>query len=392
MPYIPKNLVQFSIEYRMGRIIAPKRYAIDDLNAATHSDDLYNHFCGLFLEESEIIFVKIPQFENTENDVVLVPSDEVISVHPLSDSSAGFIAAKVDRELLGEPLGEELYREVLEYRNREIATRGGEFLMRLFGIEGYGFIEPIAKSWFEAIEKFRKDQNYFPESLLDFMMTYERTKAFNKNDVGVLEDAASLLKQYSGLPDGWSPMEGEDSPLVKVLERLKKVAVLRGEILSSDKKSLVDIIERVNCTPVFEEINNDLAIGGQAPLRFFQILMIYLKLRELIRLRLTGDTAARFYFFAKDILLMMPKEGAVALYLAGMRFGVNEFVSMFVFVKYPPLTRPVDVVEQEPEEEREFHPARRHFQPYKEEPFTLRAEPLGKVIKKGRRSPTKKRT
>lgn len=342
MPYIPMNIVQFSIEYRMGCVIAPKRYAIDDLNAATHSDDLYSDFSGLFLEESELIFVKIPAFPADARDVVAVPSDMILSVHPLNRAAMRMIETKVEKKLIGEPVGEELCREVLAFRNRELAYRGGDFLMRLFGIDDRSSLQAVSGSWFEVLCKFRENQNFKPATILEFMMTYERSKDFNRNDVGVLEDAASLLKQYSGMPDGWTPKRGKSSPLDTVLKRLREVAALRSELLESGETAFTGIIKRVNSNPVFEEINGELKFGEDSPLRGFQTIMIYLKLREFVRNRLTGDTAARFLFFVKEMLALMPVETTVALYLAGMRFGIHEFVSLFTFAIHPPVVKPVE--------------------------------------------------
>ena len=337
MPYIPMNIVQFSIEYRMGCIIAPKRYAIDDLNAATHSDDLYRDFSGLFLEESELIFVRIPDFSAEDGDVVRIPSDKIVSVHPLNRAVKRMIETKVEGELIGEPAGEELCNEVLTFRNRELAYRGGDFLFRLFGIDDCPSLHALSSSWFEVLGKFRGDQNFRPVSILEFMMTYERTKAFNTNDVGVLEDAASLLKKYCGMPDGWAPKKGKDSPLNIVLSRLKGVAELRSELLESGETDFLKIIERVNSLPVFEDINGDLKFDDDAAFRGFQTIMIYLKLREFIRNSLNGDNAASFYYFVKEMLALMPAETAVALCFTGMRFGIHEFVSLFIYAKNPPL-------------------------------------------------------
>jgi hypothetical protein len=372
----------------MGCISAPKEFITEELNAAAYSAESITHFVGLFTEESDVVFVKFSQFkEVVDSRFISFLSENVLSIHPLDSSVSRIIEHKVDGILIGEAVSFELREEFISFRNKEIAYRGAGFLMRLFGVEDLCFLEATASEWFKALEKFRADQNFVPATLLEFIMTYERTRDFNRNDVGVLEDSARLLKQFYGLPDGYKPgskVKG-GKKLEWVYSHLQLVASLRNELLSLGDFSFISIINKINSIPVFAEFNSDLKRNENEPERFFQVMMIYLKLREMIRVGLKGGKAMNFWYFVKEIIAVMPKEAILALYMAGMRFGVNEFVSLFGFINNTPQNRTVEkVVMQIPDG---IAPQKSGRIYYSDEPNTFRANTIN-VKKENQKKPT----
>ncbi|MBK6680676.1 MAG: hypothetical protein IPG53_11915 [Ignavibacteriales bacterium] len=108
---------------------------------------------------------------------------------------------------------------------------------------------------------------------------------------------------------------------------MKQIAEVRKELLDSEEISFISVLERVNSNRVFTEFNEDLRAMESEPERWFQVIMIYLQFRLKIREGIQGDNAIRFWYFVKDVLMIMPKETITALYLQD-----NDLESMSLFL------------------------------------------------------------
>ncbi len=415
MYYLPLHIINFSTQYRMGCISAPSKFLMNELNAAACPAESIAYFSGLFKEESDVIFIGFSLFaSDKKTGYTTIFSEDVLTVHPLSIIAAQMMPQLIDRDLISEPVEKNLREKLISFRNEELAGRGSGFLMRLFGIEDTTFLDGLGKIWVRSLEKYMTDQNFVPATLADYLMTYERTRNFNKNAVGILEDSASLIKQFYGLPDGYHPAPVQENetlfpedgevlstpPAVStgaedhhewVYLRLKQIAEVRKELLGSEEISFISVLERVNSNPVFTEFNNDLRAMESEPERWFQVIMIYLQLRSKIRVGIQADNAVRFWFFIKDILMIMPKETIIALYLAGQRFGINEFVPLFGFVNNTPKSRPAEIPPAElPLEHTEYRPARNYWSD-SSRIYKLRQENSTEQYKQKKQSPKSKR-
>lgn len=386
MKYLPLHIINFSTQYRMGCISAPIKFIMNELNAAACPPESISYLSGLFKEESDVIFIGFSRYTtDKKNGHITIFSDDVETVHPLSRDASKIMAQLIQKELISEPVENGLRNKLIVFRNKELAERGSGFLMRLFGIEDTSFLDGLGKVWYKSIEKYIADQNFATSTLPECLMTYERTKNFNKNAIGILEDTASLIKQFYGLPDGYQPSPvNEDETLFPgngklfseepgsskgvenhhdwVYTRLKKIAEVRRELLDLKEVSFISILERVNSDRVFNEFNEDLRAVESEPERWFQVIMIYLQFRLKIREGIQGDDAGRFYYFVKDVLIVMPKETITALFLMGHRFGINEFVPLFVFVKNPPKFIPAELpITQLTSDQMEYKPVRNYW-------------------------------
>lgn len=384
--YLPLHIINFSTQYRMGCISAPIKFVMNELNAAACPAESISYLSGLFKEESDVIFIGFTRYTtDKKNGHITIFSDDVETVHPLSREASKMMPQLIQRELISEPVEKELRDKLMAFRNKELAERGSGFLMRLFGIEDTIFLEGLAKIWYKSIEKYITDQNFAPSTLPEHLMTYERTKNFNKNAIGILEDTASLIKQFYGLPDGYHPAPVKDDGALFpenselfleesisskevenhhdwVYTRLKQIAGVRRELLDLQEVSFISILERVNSDGVFKEFNDDLRAMESEPERWFQVIMIYLQFRLKIREGIQGDDAGRFWHFVKDVLIVMPKETITALFLMGQRFGINEFVPLFVFVKNPPKLVPAEIpVAEVAIDQMEYKPSRNYW-------------------------------
>lgn len=415
MNYLPLHIINFSTQYRMGCISAPSQFIMNELNAAACPAESITYFSGLFKEESEVIFIGFSRYSVDEKTgYITIFSEDVLTVHPLSLEASQMMPQLIEKGLISEPVERGLRDKIISFRNKELAGRGSGFLMRLFGIEDTTFLDGLGKIWFKSLEKYMGDQNFAPATLPEHLMTYERTRNFNKNAIGILEDAASLIKQLYRLPDGYQPSSGKDSETLFpenneivserltglkgvedhhewVYPRLKQIAEVRKELLDSKEISFVSVLERVNSNPVFTEFNNDLRAMESEPDRWFQVIMIYLQFRLKIREGIQGDNAVRFWYFVKDILMIMPKETITALYLAGQRFGINEFVPLFGFVNNPPKSKPSEFPPAElPFEHTEYKPARNYWSDSSHK-YKLRQESPTEQFKQKKQSPRKRK-
>lgn len=415
MKYLPLHIINFSTQYRMGCISAPIKFILNELNAAACPTESISYLSGLFKEESDVIFIGFSRYTtDKKNGHITIFSDDVETVHPLSRDASKMMAQLIQKELISEPVESGLRNKLIVFRNKELAERGSGFLMRLFGIEDTSFLDGLGKVWYKSIEKYIADQNFATSTLPECLMTYERTKNFNKNAIGILEDTASLIKQFYGLPDGYQPSPvKEDETLFNengelfsekpvsstevenhhdwVFTRLKKIAEVRRELLDLKEVSFISILERANSDGVFNEFNEDLRAMESEPESWFQVIMIYLQFRLKIREGIQGDNAVRFWYFIKDVLMIMPKETITALYLAGQRFGINEFVPLFLFMNHPPKLKPAEFTSVEPPlEHTEYRPVRNYWSD-SSRTYKLRQENSTEQYKQKKQSPKSKR-
>ncbi len=362
-----------------------------------------------------MIFIGFSRFSvDKKTGYITVFSEDVESVHPLRLEASQMLPQLIEKGLISEPVEKSLRRKLISFRNKELAGRGSGFLMRLFGIEDTTFLDGLGKVWFKSLEKYKEDQNFTPVALPEYLMTYERTRNFNKNAVGILEDTASLIKQLYGLPDGYhpAPLMGTETLFPENSEispekpigsdegenhhdwvylRLKQIAEVRKELLDSKEISFISVLERVNSNRVFTEFNDDLRAMESEPESWFQVIMIYLQFRLKIREGIQGDNAIRFWYFVKDVLMIMPKETITALYLAGQRFGINEFVPLFLFMNHPPKLKPIEFPPAElPLEHTEYRPARNYWND-SSKTYKLRQENSTEQYKQKKQSPKSKR-
>lgn len=415
MNYLPLHIINFSTQYRMGCISAPIEFIMNELNAATCPAESISYLSGLFKEESDVIFIGFSRYNtDTKSGHITIFSEDVETVHPLSFEASQMMPQIIEKGLISEPVEKRLREKLISFRNKELAGRGSGFLMRLFGVQDTTFLDELGKIWFKTLEKYLGDQNFPPVTLPEYLMTYERTRNFNKNAVGILEDSASLVKQFYGLPDGYHPESVKVSETLFpesngilaerqmgpdevqnhhewVYLRLKQIAEIRKELLDSKEISFISILERVNSGKVFSEFNHDLRATESEPERWFQVIMIYLQLRVKIREGIQGDNAVRFWYFVKDVLMIMPKETMTALYLAGQRFGINEFVPLFVFMNHPPKSRPAEFSPTElPFDETEYKPQRNYWSD-SSRTYKFRHEESTEQYKQKKQSPRKRK-
>ena len=87
----------------------------------------------------------------------------------------------------------------------------------------------------------------------------------------------------------------------------------------------------------------------------------------------------------------MPKETITALYLAGQRFGINEFVPLFLFMNHPPKLKPIEFPPAElPLEHTEYRPVRNYWSD-SSRIYKLRQENSTEQYKQKKQSPKSKR-
>lgn len=331
MHYIPLTVLEFSSRFRMGSLSSPKEFLMDELSAAACNEEALRHLCGLFTEESDVVFVGFEGFEHSAPGWISVPSWKVMVLHPVSFEAGMAIVQRLNNMTVGDPVPDDLREKVAAFRNRELADRGHDFLMKHFNITNAGLTGPWRSAWQASIDQYRLDHHFPPASLLDHLVKYERTKMFEKSDIGFLEDTASIAKLSMQLPDGYVPGDGfgDNSHFDGVYGLLKQVAILRSGYIRLGNFSMVRLLREVAKEPVFNELNSRIEPGIDSSVNTFAMMMIYLKFRSLIREINSDQGEENFRRTVISMMELLPDEAVIALSLAGMRFGIHQFSIMF---------------------------------------------------------------
>ncbi|KAB2908130.1 MAG: hypothetical protein LC102_06525 [Ignavibacteriales bacterium] len=331
MYYLPVTVLEFTSKYRMGAISAPEEFLMKELQPDGCSEPLLEHFCGLFEEEVDIIFIGFENFSSGEGNWAQVLSHDITEVRPLSDGARASLAAKLSDLYIGEPVPEALAIKVLEFRNKELAERGAAFLRGVFNISEKAVVWEWVDSWMAALELFRRDHLFTPESVAECMMTYERRKSFERSDIGFFEDAVSLLKGILGVPEDYNNRKKYPNrkEIDKAINQLNDLAVFRNELIASEATDIRNFICLVSNHPVVNEINGQISEGIGGALNPILMILFYLKFRAMIRNGLDEYLQEDFKRTASDLLTVAPAEASTALYLAGLRFGIVAFTPMF---------------------------------------------------------------
>jgi len=331
MYYIPFTVHEFANRFRMGSLSIPVEYLMEKLDSGSCSEGALRHFCGLFVEESDIIFVGFSLSSPGEGSWLEVPSWEVKLVHPISVATRTAISYRLGNCVVGEPVSEELRQKVTAFRNHEVASRAADFLMQKFDIGEAGFISKWREAWQEALDRYRDDAGFAPATLPEFLVGYERRKSFERSDLGFFEDSASIVKQSMLLPDGYVPggEAGNNGHLDEVYALLRQMATLRNGWLATGNTSIHTLLREVAAEPVVGGLNGLIEPGLGEEVNTFAMMMVYLKFRALCRDINSDGGAARFELSVTRLLREMPRETSIALCLAGMRFGIHEFSAMF---------------------------------------------------------------
>lgn len=331
MHYIPMTVLEFSFRFRMGGLSAPRKTLMNGLGAAECQEEALRHVCGLFNEESDVVFVGFGKFESSEDGWVTIPSWEVKVLHPLNAMAGMIIVQKLSNITVGEVVPDDLREKVLSFRNRELARQGSEFLMKHFKFSGGDDLGEWTAAWQRSLDLYRADHHFSPETLHDHLVKYERSKMFEITDVGFLEDSASIAKQSMLLPDGYVPGKdpGNTGHLDEAYGILRQVAGLRSGWISEGNISIGRLLQEVTSNEVFETLNSRIEPGTAPRVNTFAMMIIYLKFRALVRDINSENGEENFSRTVATVRALLPKETQIALMLAGMRFGISQFSTMF---------------------------------------------------------------
>ncbi len=362
MHYIPVTVLEFSSRFRMGSLSTREDLVMCELSASACADEAMMHLCGLFTEESDVVFAGFSSYETCGAGWITIPATEVKVLHPLNHMAGMIILQKLGNMSIGEPVPDDLREKMVNFKNRELAERGATFLLKYFGFESEEFLAGWRPAWKGSLDAYRENHHFEPATLPDYLVKYERTKFFEKSDIGFLEDSASIAKQSMLLPDGYVPGEssGNNCHLDEAYALLKRVAGVRRSLIDEGRSSMNHILDVVTGDPVFGELNGKITSGIPGGVNTFAMMIIYLKLRDLIRGINGEDGVARLERSVTSLVQFMPREAATALCLAGMRFGINEFAIMFskpdavVNSKYA-ITQPETAYEPATTRERTYH-------------------------------------
>lgn len=331
MRYIPFTVLEFANRFRMGSLSIPNEFVMERLDAGAFNPDALSHFCGLFVEESDLIFVGFNMPPVVEGAWAEFPAWEVKIVHPLSDAARTVISYRLGNCVIGEPVPDELRLEVILYRSHEISGRGADFLISRFDLKDSGLLSKWRLLWQQALDRYHEEEGFAPVTFPEYLVNYERRKSFERNDLGFFEDSASIVKQSMLLPDGYVPgsSAGDDGHLDEVYALLRQLAALRNGWLSRGNVQMNTLLREIADNPAVAALNHMIYFEGNEGLNTFAMTMIYLKLRALCREINNPGGAARFELFITRILMDMPLEATIAITLTGMRFGIHEFSAMF---------------------------------------------------------------
>lgn len=322
------TVIDYSLQYKFNRFIINSN-ALIDLNKELEDEQLYLRV-GLFLEESEIIFLEI------EGDKIAFPSsffeisfEDIKSIRPLSEQATPLVRLKIGSTKISKSIDRNIANRIINYRDKMLAERGSDYLLKIVEANKTSFLLELEQEFLKIVNKYHHNVHFTPDSIFEYILKYERSKPFPMNDLGFMLDCGSILKSNFD----YDPLNKKEiiemrklfQPFVKVHEELGGV---RGDI------QLTSLIHKLSKYPEIKELNEQIKfVESNEYFNYLATIMIYLKLRSLIREGYHEKHPRYFVELLKRFKADFGHDALNAFVMLGMRFGIQEFVTLFEIPK-----------------------------------------------------------
>lgn len=330
MKLLATDIFDFNSWYRFNQKNISKDAVIDFDSIDLIPDNILFDKVGFFEEDSDKFFISF----NTENlkmnensDVYPIPINSIHSIIPFNETAKRILANKFPNFKIADSLNPSIANKIFKQRDQYFAKLGGKMILSIFNIaENYQNYELL---FINGLHKYNNELK--SDSLIESLISYERSKPYPNDDSGFLFDVGSIAKTYFNISDNdlkfKEDLKTQDVDKYELIEEVLSLSVFLQK--NNSQGVFGPLIKEMEKSEWLKKLNSDLnLISDNSSVNNLLVIAFYLKFRYLIR-NTANLLESDFQNQINHILKHAEKEASIALFLNGLFFGSLKFRELY---------------------------------------------------------------
>lgn len=330
MKLLATDIFDFNSWYRFNQLNITEEMVID-LNSIDEipSEKLFDKI-GPFQEDSDRFFVSI-KTENLKrsknSDVYAIPINSIHSIIPFNEKAKRILANKFPNFKIADSLNPSIANKIFKQRDQYFAKLGGKMVLSIFNIaENYQNYEQL---FINGLHKYNNELK--SDSLIESLISYERSRPYPNDDSGFLFDVGSIAKTHFNISDSdlkfKEDLKTQDVDKYELIEEVLSLSVFLQK--NNSQGVFGPLIKEMEKSEWLKKLNSDLnLISENSGVNNLLVIAFYLKFRYLIR-NTVNLLESDFQNQINHILKHAEKEASIALFLNGLFFGSLKFRELY---------------------------------------------------------------
>lgn len=330
MKLLATDIFDFNSWYRFNQLNITEEMVID-LNSIDEipSEKLFDKI-GPFQEDSDRFFVSIKteNLKMSENsDVYAIPINSIHSIIPFNEKAKRILANKFPNFKIADSLNPSIANKIFKQRDQYFAKLGGKMILSIFNIaENYQNYEQL---FINGLHKYNNELK--SDSLIESLISYERSRPYPNDDSGFLFDVGSIAKTHFNISDSdlkfKEDLKTQDVDKYELIEEVLSLSVFLQK--NNSQRVFGPLIKEMEKSEWLKKLNSDLnLISENSGVNNLLVIAFYLKFRYLIR-NTVNLLESDFQNQINHILKHAEKEASIALFLNGLFFGSLKFRELY---------------------------------------------------------------
>lgn len=330
MKLLATDIFDFNSWYRFNQLNITEEMVID-LNSIDEipSEKLFDKI-GPFQEDSDRFFVSIKteNLKMSENsDVYAIPINSIHSIIPFNEKAKRILANKFPNFKIADSLNPLIANKIFKQRDQYFAKLGGKMILSIFNIaENYQNYEQL---FINGLHKYNNELK--SDSLIESLISYERSRPYPNDDSGFLFDVGSIAKTHFNISDSdlkfKEDLKTQDVDKYELIEEVLSLSIFLQK--NNYQGVFGPLIKEMEKSEWLKKLNSDLnLISENSGVNNLLVIAFYLKFRYLIR-NTVNLLESDFQNQINHILKHAEKEASIALFLNGLFFGSLKFRELY---------------------------------------------------------------
>lgn len=327
MRVIATNIFDFTTWYKFGTKYVSKEL-IFDLSKKDLSPEELLMKTGFFEEEYEVFYLELNE-ENIQfdNEIINISLYDIKYIIPISNTGGQLLQNKLPDFKVFLPLDEDVYNKLISARNLAMSLQGLERVFKAFKWEFKSEYDKLKGDFTHSLLKYKYDLNSELDTIIDYIIFYERSKPYPLTDLGFFFDVGSVIRSFFHISDEdikeKNVLKESDVEKYQLIDQIIKLS----QVLQKSRSIHVwtEFIQNYEATPELQALNESLVFDDELKgLNNLLVIALYFKFRYMIRNTRSLDDNT-FLEFIKKVVANVPEEAKVALMFNGLFFGGLRF-------------------------------------------------------------------
>lgn len=330
MKLLATDIFDFNSWYRFNQKNISKDAIIDSDSIDQIPDTILFNKIGFFEEDSDKFFVSIKteNLKMSENsDVYAIPINSIHSIIPFNEKAKQILANKFPDFKIADSINASIANKIFKQRDRYFAVTGGQMILSIFNItKDYQNYE---LPFINGLHKYNNELK--SDSLIESLISYERSRPYPNDDSGFLFDVGSIAKTHFNISDidlkFKEDLKTQDIDKYELIEEILSLSIFLQK--NNSQGVFGPLIKEIENSEWLRKLNSDLCLlPEKSKVNNLLIIAFYLKFRYLIR-NTANLLESNFQSQVNHILKHAKKEASIALFLNGLFFGSLKFRELY---------------------------------------------------------------